>query len=97
MQHMKRNIIILTIISICHCIDSTNICASDLARNGDEFLIGGNIPGETRVLSIAIYDHVESIQYQNAHLLSASLLVFSVMILLLVYRGKRQQFSVVKA
>lgn len=71
--------------------------AHTLGEFGVVLMIGGNIPGETRVLSIAIYDHVESIQYQNAHLLSASLLVFSVMILLLVYRGKRQQFSVVKA
>ena len=54
MQHMKRNIIILTIISICHCIDSTNICASDLARNGDEFLIGGNIPGDQSNQNLAM-------------------------------------------
>ncbi|MBT6058383.1 MAG: molybdate ABC transporter permease subunit, partial [Gammaproteobacteria bacterium] len=71
--------------------------AHTLGEFGVVLMIGGNIPGETHVLSIAIYDHVESIQYQNAHVLSGSLLLFSVLILLLVYRGKHQHFSVVKA
>jgi molybdate transport system permease protein len=38
-------------------------------------MVGGNIPGETRVISIAIYDQVESLNYQAAHQLSALLLV----------------------
>jgi len=54
MQHMKRNIIILTIISICQSIDPTIICASDLARNGDEFLVGGNIPGDQSNQNLAM-------------------------------------------
>ena len=58
---------------------------------GIVLMIGGNIPGKTQVLSIAIYEHVETIQYANAHWLSAGLLGFSFMVLLLVYtlNGRR--------
>jgi molybdate transport system permease protein len=48
-------------------------------------MVGGNIPGETRVISIAIYDHVESLAYGEAHLLSALLLGFAFIALLLMY------------
>lgn len=58
--------------------------AHTVGEFGVVLMIGGNIPGETRVLSIAIYDHVEAMQYSDAHWLSASLLVFSFIILLLV-------------
>ena len=47
-------------------------------------MIGGNIPGETQVLSIAIYDHVEALDYTRAHLLSGGLLVLSFTLLLAV-------------
>ncbi len=60
--------------------------AHTIGEFGVVLMIGGNIPGETQVLSIAIYDHVESLQYGQAHLLSAGLLVFSFLILFLVYR-----------
>ncbi len=60
--------------------------AHTLGEFGVVLMIGGNIPGKTQVLSIAIYDHVESLQYGQAHLLSAGLLVFSFLILFLVYR-----------
>lgn len=60
--------------------------AHTLGEFGVVLMIGGNIPGETRVVSIAIYDHVESLQYTNAHWLSAGLLLFSFLLLLLVYR-----------
>ena len=56
-------------------------------------MIGGNIPAETRVVSVQIYDHVETLQYDNAHNLAAILLVFSFAVLLLVYGfGSRQIF-----
>jgi len=55
-------------------------------------MIGGNIPGETQVVSIAIYDQVESLQYGNAHRLAAGLLLFSAVLLFLLYRGNRQSF-----
>lgn len=61
--------------------------AHTLGEFGVVLMIGGNIPGETQVLSIAIYDHVESLQYERAHLLSAGLLLFSFLILFLVYRN----------
>lgn len=60
--------------------------AHTLGEFGVVLMIGGNIPGETQVLSIAIYDHVESLAYGQAHLLSAGLLIFSFLILFLVYR-----------
>ena len=48
-------------------------------------MIGGNIPGETQVLSIALFDHVETMDYQNAHLLAGGLMGFSLVMLVLVY------------
>lgn len=60
--------------------------AHTLGEFGVVLMIGGNIPGETQVLSIAIYDHVESLEYGQAHLLSALLLVFSFLVLFLLSR-----------
>lgn len=51
-------------------------------------MVGGNIPGETRVVSIAIYDHVESMDYTQAHATSLVLLGFSFIILLMIYTIK---------
>ena len=48
-------------------------------------MIGGNIPGETQVASIAIYQHVESLDLASAHYLSAALLCISFCLLLFVY------------
>jgi molybdate transport system permease protein len=48
-------------------------------------MIGGNIPGETRVLSIALFDHVEAFDYAKAHLLAGSLLLASMVLLSLIY------------
>jgi len=59
--------------------------AHTLGEFGVVLMIGGNIPGETKVLSIDIYDHVESLNFAMAHQLSILLLVFSFMLLLLVY------------
>lgn len=63
--------------------------AHTLGEFGVVLMIGGNIPGETKVLSIAIYDHVESLNYAQAHVLSGILLLFSFTVLVLVYRGDR--------
>jgi len=52
-------------------------------------MIGGNIPGETQVLSIAIYDHVEALEYGQAHLLSGGLLLLSFLLLIAVYAVNR--------
>ena len=66
--------------------------AHTMGEFGVVLMIGGNIPGQTQVLSIAIYDHVESLQYGAAHSLSAILLLLSFAVLLMVYSlNKRVQ------
>lgn len=62
--------------------------AHTIGEFGVVLMIGGNIPGETRVASIAVYDHVESLEYAQAHLLAAILLVTSFFMLVLLYRSK---------
>ena len=59
--------------------------AHTVGEFGVVLMIGGNIPGETRVLSLALFDHVESFNYAHAHLLAAGLLISSLVILALVY------------
>lgn len=63
--------------------------AHTLGEFGVVLMIGGNIPDETRVASIAIFDAVEQLDYQQAHLLSATMLAIAVAALLLVYGRKR--------
>jgi molybdate transport system permease protein len=64
--------------------------AHTLGEFGVVLMIGGNIPGATRVVSIAIYDHVETLDYAAAHRLSALLLAVSFAVLLLVYATARR-------
>ncbi len=64
--------------------------AHTVGEFGVVLMVGGNIPGETRVLSIAIYEHVETLDYASAHALSAGLLVFSLVVLLGVYSVNRR-------
>lgn len=59
--------------------------AHTVGEFGVVLMIGGNIPGETRVASVQIYDHVESLAYMQAHNLSAVMLVFSFAVLITVY------------
>lgn len=59
--------------------------AHTVGEFGVVLMIGGNIPGETRVASVAIYDHVEALEYAHAHVLAAVLIVFSFLILLSMY------------
>ncbi len=59
--------------------------AHTVGEFGVVLMIGGNIPGETRVLSVAIYDYVETLEYDQAHLLAAGMLVFSFLVLMSVY------------
>jgi molybdate transport system permease protein len=54
---------------------------------GVVLMIGGNIPGATKVLSVTLYDHVEALEYGQAHWLAAGMLVFSFVVLLIVYSG----------
>lgn len=59
--------------------------AHTLGEFGVVLMVGGNIPGETKVISIAIYDHVESLNYAAAHALSLTLLGFAFLILLTMF------------
>jgi len=59
--------------------------AHTLGEFGVVLMVGGNIPGETRVVSIAIYDHVETLEYAQAHQLSIILLVFAFSAMLMMY------------
>ena len=64
--------------------------AHTLGEFGVVLMVGGNIPGSTKVISIAIYEHVETIDYAQAHVLSAGLLAFSFVVLLSVYTLNRR-------
>ena len=59
--------------------------AHTVGEFGVILMIGGNIPGETRVLSIALFDHVEAFDYAKAHILAISLLIGSMILLACVY------------
>lgn len=69
--------------------------AHTIGEFGVVLMIGGNIPGRTQVLSIAIYDHVESLDYASAHLLSGGLIALSFILLAAVY-GTNRRFRVLK-
>jgi len=59
--------------------------AHTVGEFGVVLMVGGNIPGKTQVISIAIYDHVEAMEYTQAHWLSAGMILFSFLILLTLY------------
>jgi molybdate transport system permease protein len=59
--------------------------AHTVGEFGVVLMIGGNIPGVTRVASVQIYDHVEALEYMQAHSLSIVMLIFSFVVLLFVY------------
>jgi len=59
--------------------------AHTVGEFGVVLMIGGNIPGVTRVVSVQIYDHVEALEYGDAHRLAVSMLVFSFAVLLGMY------------
>lgn len=68
--------------------------AHTVGEFGVVLMIGGSIPGQTKVISVQIYDHVEAMQYGNAHLLSAVLLAFSFVVLLLLHRYRKGHLHV---
>ncbi len=59
--------------------------AHTVGEFGVVLMLGGNIAGETRVLSVAIYNHVEAVEYGAAHLLSGGMVLFSFVVLLSLY------------
>lgn len=62
--------------------------AHTVGEFGVVLMIGGNLPGVTRVASVQIYDHVEALEYAQAHRLAAVMLVFSFLVLLALYVGR---------
>jgi len=75
-----RGFLTATVLSFAHTIGEFGVV----------LMVGGNIPGETRVISIAVYEQVETLNYVQAHQLSAGLLVFSFVVLLAVYLANRR-------
>jgi molybdate transport system permease protein len=75
----RRGFITAAVLSFAHTIGEFGVV----------LMVGGNIPGKTRVISIAIYEHVETMNYAEAHILSAGLIVFAFAVLLFVYGSRR--------
>ena len=71
----KRGIITGGILTFAHTVGEFGIV----------LMVGGNIPGETRVISIALYEKVEILNYAEAHILSVALLTFSFLVLFITY------------
>ena len=70
--------------------------AHTVGEFGVVLMLGGNIPGQTRVVSVQIYDHVEAMQYGQAHGLAALMVVFSFVILLALNLAHRKQPGMVR-
>lgn len=68
--------------------------AHTVGEFGVVLMIGGNIPGVTRVVSVQIYDHVEALEYAQAHWLSGSMVVFSFVVLAGLYTFNRRKVGV---
>jgi molybdate transport system permease protein len=75
----KRSFVIAASLSFAHTVGEFGVV----------LMIGGNIPGETQVLSIALFDSVESLRFDEAHRVAAGLVIFSLVLLFLIYRSDR--------
>ena len=64
--------------------------AHTVGEFGVVLMVGGNIEGQTRTVSIAIFDHVESFEYAQAHALSIIMVIFSLLVLMFVYALNRK-------
>lgn len=64
--------------------------AHTVGEFGVVLMIGGNIPGQTRVLSVAVFEHVESLEFAEAHRLAGGMVIFSLAVLLALYLGNRR-------
>jgi molybdate transport system permease protein len=67
--------------------------AHTVGEFGVVLMIGGNIPDKTRVVSVQIYDHVEALEYTEAHWLAATMVIFSFLVLLALYNSSRKKRS----
>lgn len=76
----KRGFLTAAVLSFAHTVGEFGVV----------LMVGGNIPGQTKVISIAIYEKVETINYADAHILSAIMLVFAFLVLLFVYVVNRR-------
>lgn len=67
--------------------------AHTVGEFGVVLMIGGNIPGQTQVLSIALFDHVEALEYGQAHAIALGLVLFSIVVLTIVnsFKGKGEK------
>lgn len=74
-------------------VAATLTFAHTVGEFGVVLMVGGNIPEVTRMVSIAIFDHVEALEYREAHVLSLMMVIFSVVVLMVVY-GLNRRFSV---
>ncbi len=83
LPNVKSSVVVGLVMTFAHTIGEFGVI----------LMIGGNIPGETRVASIAIYDEVETLNYAGANFYAAILMVFSVLVLAGVYfyQGKKSQ------
>jgi molybdate transport system permease protein len=68
----RPGFVVATVLGLAHTVGEFGVV----------LMIGGNIPGETRVLSVALFDHVEALEYGDAHRLAGGLVAFSFVILL---------------
>lgn len=75
LPNMRRSLIVASVLGFAHTVGEFGVV----------LMVGGNVPGETQVISIAIYEHVESLNYQVAHQFSFLLVAFSFLVLLVVY------------
>jgi len=82
----RGGILTAVVITFAHTVGEFGVIA----------MLGGSIAGETRVVSIAIYDHTQALEYEQAHRLSAILLVFSFATLFLFYAINRRALSPLK-
>ncbi len=80
MPQARRGVLTATVLGFAHTVGEFGVV----------LMVGGNIPGQTKVVSIAIYEHVEALEYGAAHQLSLILLIFSFVVLLIVYAVNRQ-------
>lgn len=76
----KRGFLTAGVLSFAHTVGEFGVV----------LMVGGNIPGHTKVISIAIYEQVETINYADAHILSAIMLIFAFLVLLFVYTLNRR-------
>jgi molybdate transport system permease protein len=76
----KRGFLTAIVLSFTHTIGEFGVV----------LMVGGNIPGETKVISIAIYEHVETLRYAEAHQLAGGLMIFSFIVLMVVYTLNRR-------